>query len=132
MRRSIVIVCVVSAAACSPEHEKTSWKSGPLKASPYQATLVEDAYNHRDTNEFSIRIDAAAARVGSGYFFIQPLDSGGRILSPTPQLTWTSPTDLFVTVHTGELDGQVVRQLGQFGEPRGSLTIHYIADHRSD
>lgn len=132
MLRSITVAYLLSIAACSPEHEKTSWQSRPMKASPYRATLIEDAYNHRETNEFSIRIDAAAVKGTDGYFFVQPLDTGGHLLSPRPQLTWTSPTDLVVTVHTGQLDGQVVRQLGGFGEPSGSLTIHYIADGRSD
>lgn len=128
MRWSIIIACAVSFAACSPEHEKTSWESRPWGPSPYRAMLIEDAYNHRESNEFSLRMDAAPANGDNGWFYIDPLAAGGRILSPRPQLTWTSPTNLLVTVHTGELEGQTVGHFGGDGRPVGSETVRYIAD----
>ena len=131
MRRAFVLI-VVSLCVAGCHHERTSWQSHPAKPSPYKATLTEDSYNYGDTNQFSLRIDAAAGKGGEGYFFTGPLDAGGAMSSPRPQLIWTSPTDLLVTVHTAELEGQTVRQLGDFGQPRGSLTIRYVADAPSD
>ena len=128
MRWLLILACALAVAACSPEHEKSSWQSRPPKPSPYRATLIEDAYNHGESNEFSLRIDAAPSNGDNGWFYEGPLDAGGAIHSPKPQLVWTSPTDLLVTVHTAKLEGQTVRRFGDNGRPSGSVTIRYVAE----
>lgn len=128
MVRSIICAGALSVAACSPQHEKTSWQSRPSPTSLFRATLTEDAYNYGESNEFSLRIDASPSKSDNGWFFVGPLETGGRIHSPKPQLSWTSPADLLVTVHTGELTGQTIRRFGGNGRPSGSVTFQYIAD----
>lgn len=69
-----------------------------------------------------------AAPLGdNGWFFVDDLNTG-LIISPKPDMRWTSPTDLLVTVHTTEIDGQTRRRFGGGGRPTGSLTIQYVAD----
>lgn len=128
MRWLLVLVCCSSCAIASPQHSRQSWKSSSASTSPYRATLTEDEYNLGESNQFSLRIDAQRANGDDGWFYEGPLEAGGAIHSPRPQLVWTSATDLLVTVHTAELEGQTIRRFGGSGRPKGSVTIRYIAD----
>ena len=128
MRWLLLLICCSSVAVASPQHNRENWNSTPAEASPNRATLTEDEYNLGESNQFSLRIDAQPANGDNGWFYEGPLEAGGAIHSPKPQLVWTSPTDLLVSVHTAELEGQTVRRFGGRGRPRGSVTIRYIAD----
>ena len=128
MRWLLFLALCSTAAIASPQHNRESWVSIPASKSPYRATLTEDAYSLGESNQFSLRIDAQPTNGFNGWFYEGPLDAGGAIHSPRPQLVWTSPTDLLVTVHTAELEGQTIRRFGGDGRPRGSVTIRYIAD----
>ena len=128
MRWLGLLLCCSSVACASPQHKQESWQSRPASTSPYRATLTEDEYNFEESNQFTLRIDAEPLRGDNGWFYEGPLEAGGAMHSPKPQLLWTSPTDLLVTVHTAALDGQTVRRFGGNGRPKGSVTIRYIAD----
>lgn len=120
-------LCALVLAGCGPQHEVHRWTSQPNESSRYRATLIEDSYGYGESNQYSLRIDAAPSGRSPGYFFIQPIDSGGAIHIPRPVLTWTSPTALLVTTKTEALEGQVVRTLGSKEGQRETLTLRYIA-----
>lgn len=127
MRWLLVLICCSSAAWASPQHDRRSWPSSYGSSSPYRATLTEDEYNFGESNEFSLRIDAQRSDGDNGWFFVVSLDAGGATHSPKPQLVWTTATDLLVTVHTADLEGQTIRKFGGKNRSRGSVTVRYIA-----
>lgn len=125
---ALIVACALSACS-APQPVERKWISRPTQKSAYSATLIKDTYNDGESNQYHLRMDAAPA-CDDGWFFKDNLDTG-LIISPKPDLRWTSPTDLLVTVHTGEIEGQTRRSLGRNGHPAGSLTIRYIADQIS-
>lgn len=126
MRYLLLLLCLFG---CSPQHGQERWRYAPEPSSPYQATLIGDDFNLGESQQFSLRIDAQPAEAGdNGRFFEGPIEAGGAINPPRPQLVWTSATDLLVTAHTKELEGQTTRRFGGNGRPRGSVTIRYVAD----
>ncbi|WP_308514363.1 hypothetical protein [Sphingomonas flavescens] len=122
----LLLVFWSGAAFASPQHVQQSWHLRPTAKSPYRATLTEDTYNFGESNRFSLRIDASPSNGDNGWFYEGPLEAGGAVHAPKPELVWTSSTDLLVTVHTAELEGKTVRRFGGNGRPRGSVTIRYI------
>ena len=119
-----------SLSACKPQAEIQQWVSEPSKSSAYKATLIEKSYNDGESVMYEVRVEARPTSLARGWFFTQPIESGGMIRSVKPVLTWTSPTDLLAVVHTEALAGQTVRQLADTGRSSGSLTIQYIADQQ--
>ncbi len=122
----LLIAALVVSACSGPQPVERKWISRPVQKSAYSAMLIEDTYNAGESNEYHLRLDAAPAG-DDGWFFRNDLDTG-LIISPKPDLRWTSPTDLLVTVHTAEIEGQIRRALGGNRHPVGSLTVRYIAD----
>jgi hypothetical protein len=111
--------------ACAQKSER-KWTSHPSSPSPYSATLIETDYNDGESNALRIRVDAAP-RQDDGWFLIEDLNTG-LVLSPKPDMRWTSPNDLIVTVHSAEIKGQTRRHFTGHGRPSGSLTIRYVVD----
>lgn len=122
-----LLIVALGLSACSgPQHVERKWISRPAQKSAFAAMLIEDDYNAGESNEYHLRVDAVPAG-DDGWFFKDDLHTG-LIISPKPDLRWTSPTDLLVTVHTAEIDGQTRRRFGGNRHPAGSLTVRYIAD----
>lgn len=122
----LLIAALVVSACSGPQPVERKWVSRPAQKSAYSAVLTEDTYNEGESNQYHLRLDAAPAG-DDGWFFKNDLDTG-LIVSPKPDVRWTSPTDLLVTVHTAEIEGQTRRALGGNRHPVGSLTVHYVAD----
>jgi hypothetical protein len=126
--RTAPIICLCLLGCSDAEHTETKWVSRPNAPSPYSATLIEesDRFALGAVDVYHIRIDAAP-RNDDGWFFRQNLETDlGE--PPKPELRWTSASDLFVTLHTAQMDGQWRRGFGGDGRPIGSLTVRYLAD----
>ncbi len=111
--------------ACVQQTERT-WTSQAPSPSPYSATLVETDYNNGESNALRVRLDMVP-QGSNGWFFVEDLKTG-LITSPKPEMTWSSPYDLLITVHTAEIKGLTRRRFCAYGWPSGSLTIRYVAD----
>jgi hypothetical protein len=126
MKVAIVVPAICLCLIACVQRSERKWTSRPALPSPYSATLFETNYNNGESNALRIRFDAAP-REDNGWFFVDDLNTG-LIVSPKPEMRWTSPNDLLVTVHTAEIDGQTRRRFAGHGRPPGSLTIRYVAD----
>ncbi len=122
--RLTLFVCLLL-PRCS-QHSETKTLVPPPGRSPYGATLLTDSYNDGESNAFRLRLDAAP-HGDDGWFFIEDLKTD-LTATPNPEVKWTSPNDLIVTVHTAKIDGQTRRRFGGRSRPDGSLIIRYIGD----
>jgi len=122
--RLALLVCMLL-PGCAKHTETKTPIAAPAR-SPYSATLLTDSYNDGESNEFRLRLDAAP-KGDDGWFFIEELKTDLATM-PNPEVMWTSPNDLSVTVHTAKIDGQTRRRFGGHGRPDGSLIIKYVGD----